>query len=215
MPMDTHSLADNVSRKNIRTWLFNPFHYVAGGKALAVGLALILAAGLVGSLSNSHFDGVLDFHTGAAAPLWMFVCEGLVDWLVLSGLLLLGGKVICRSRGRALDVFGTQALARFPTVVTATFALMPGYRRFALHLAARYINTLPDVQTKAADPIMFGITVVVAVLMVVWMVALMYRAFSVSCNVTGGKAIGVFIACVILGEAISKVVIIFLFASSL
>ncbi len=105
--MDTHPLADNVFRKNIRTWLFNPFHYVAGGKALAIGVALILAAGLLGSLSNSHFDGVLDFHTGAAAPLWMFICEGSIDWLVLSSVLLLCGKVICRTRGCVLDVFGT------------------------------------------------------------------------------------------------------------
>ena len=111
-----------------------------------------------------------------------------------------------------LDVLGTQALARFPTLVTATFALMPGYRRFAAHLAASYINTLPQVETKAADPVVFGITVLVAVLMTIWMVMLMYRAFSVSCNVTGGKAIGTFIFAAILGEAISKIVIISLLA---
>jgi len=70
---------DAVAAKSIRTWLFNPFHYVAGWTALLVGLALVLAASFIGSLSNSHFDGVLDFHTGMPAPLWVFMCEGLID----------------------------------------------------------------------------------------------------------------------------------------
>jgi hypothetical protein len=44
--------------------------------------------------------------------------------------------------------------------------------------------------------------------MVIWMVILMYRGFAVSCNVSGGKAIGVFIIAVLLGEAISKMAIL-------
>ena len=194
--------------RKIRTWLFNPFHYIAGAKGLAIGVAVTLAAGFIGSLSNSHFDGVLDFHTGAPAPLWVFMSEGLLDWVVMGALLFLGGKIISRSRLRALDVFGTQALARFPTLVTALAALLPGYQRYAGHLASQYIKTMQDVQTNPADPIMFAITVLVAIIMTVWMVALMYRAYSVSCNVRGNKAIGVFIAALILGEIISKVLVL-------
>lgn len=41
--------------------------------------------------------------------------------------------------------------------------------------------------------------------------ALSYRSFSVSCNVKGGRAIGTFIAGVLLAEIISKAVIIVLF----
>jgi hypothetical protein len=206
--MQAYSGGKIVRARNIRTWLFNPFHYIAGAKALAIGVAVILTAGFIGSLSNSHFDGVLDFHTGVAAPLWVFVSEGLINWVVMGGLLLLGGKIISRSRLRALDVFGTQAMARFPTLITALAALLPGYQRFGAHLVAQYTRTLQDVQTNPADLIMFAITAFVALLMIVWMVALMYRAYSVSCNVKGGRAIGVFIAALILGEIISKVAVI-------
>lgn len=196
------------SKRNIRTWLFNPFHYVAGGKALIVGVVLILGAGFIGALSNSHFDGVLDFHTGATAPVWVFVVEGLINWIAMSSFLFFGGKIVSKSHVRVIDVFGTQALARSPGLVTMLFALLPGYRRFAGHLAAQYIKTLPSVQTNQGDIIIFVITVLIAILMLVWMVALMYRAHSVSCNVVGGKAIGVFILGLILGEAVSKVIII-------
>lgn len=206
--MEAHSENVTGSRKDIRTWLFNPFRYVAGAKGLAVGVAAVLAAGLVGSLSNSHFDGVLDFHTGAPAPLWVFVSEGLIDWIALAVLLLVGGKIISRSRFRLLDVFGTQAMARFPALITALVALLPGYRRYAGHLAAQYVKTLPDVRTLPADPAVFGITVIVVILMTVWMVALMYRAYSVSCNVAGGKAVGVFIVALLLAEVASKLLVI-------
>src|SRR3990167_2249308 len=108
--MGVLSKTEMVSKRSIRTWLFNPFHYIAGGKALVVGVVLILVAGFIGALSNSHFDGVLDFHTGAAAPVWVFVSEGLIDWIVMGGLLLIGGKIISKSRVRVIDVFGTQAL---------------------------------------------------------------------------------------------------------
>ena len=64
-----------VHDRSVRRWLFNPFHYVAGARALLVGVVVILGAGLIGSLSNSHFDGVLDFHSGAPAPLWVFLIE--------------------------------------------------------------------------------------------------------------------------------------------
>lgn len=198
---------DTPKRRSLWTWLFNPFHYVAGGAALALGVGLVVAAGLIGSASTTHFDGVLDVHTGAEGPLWRFVAEGLVSWLAVALLLWVGGRLVSRSRVRAVDVFGTQALARAPSLVTALAALLPGYRRYALHLAAQFTTAAPEVQVRAADPVVFGLVAVVTLAMVVWMVALMYRGFVVACNVRGGKAIGAFLAAVALGEVVSKAIL--------
>ena len=41
-------------------------------------------------------------------------------------------------------------------------------------------------------------------LLLCWEVALMYKSYSVSCNVKGGKAIGTFIAGLLLAEILSK-----------
>jgi len=212
--MEPTSQTRLAAKRSIGRWLFNPFHYVAGGRALLVGLAAVLVTGLVGYLSKTHFDGVLDVHTGLAAPLWLFLFEGLLDWIVMGALLVIAGKVISKSRVRVLDVFGTQALARTPALVTALFALLPGYQRFTAHALAQLDTRFPDVQTTASDNVAFAVTALVMVVMIVWMVALMYRAFSVSCNVTGGKAIGFFIAAIVLGEVISKVVLIVVFSAA-
>jgi len=69
-----------VNRENnkpgIGAWLFNPFRYVAGAQALFLGLLAIIAAAWLGSMTNTHFDGVMDAHTGSESTWWMFVYEG-------------------------------------------------------------------------------------------------------------------------------------------
>ena len=112
-----------VVEKRPITLLINPFYYVAGGKALSLGLAGIVLAGLVGALGQTHFDGVLDTHVGARVPVWVFLAEGIVDWLCLGGVLLVLGRVASKTAFRALDVLGTQALARWPAVVLASLML--------------------------------------------------------------------------------------------
>ena len=64
----------------IAQWLFNPFVRIAGGQALAVGLAVIFASALAASAGGVHFDGLLDFHLGSSVPLQVAVMEGLVNW---------------------------------------------------------------------------------------------------------------------------------------
>lgn len=191
----------------VHTWLFNPFYYVAGAKALVVGVLVIFAAGYIGSLSKSHFDGVLDFHTGAPAPLWAFLVQGFVNWLVMGVLLFCGGKLISRSRMRIVDVFGTQALARFPTLLLVLMALLPVYQRQTERLIS--LTEISPAQLPPADLIAFSLVAgVFAICVVAWMLVLMYRAYAVSCNVGGSKAIALFLVAVILGEVLSKIILI-------
>ncbi len=49
----------------MKIWLFNPFKYIAGAKALLIGLALMLATAVIASFSLTHFDGVIDAPTTA------------------------------------------------------------------------------------------------------------------------------------------------------
>ena len=51
----------------------------------------------------------------------------------------------------------------------------------------------------------FAVSAIVSLVMIVWMVALMYRAFSVSCNVVGKTAVSVFIISLLVGEILSLV----------
>ena len=50
--------------------------------------------------------------------------------------------------------------------------------------------------------------------MTIWMIALMYKAYTVSCNVKGAKVVTTFILSLILAEILSKVLILALFSNT-
>jgi hypothetical protein len=197
------------SKSTLRTWLFNPFYFVAGGEALGIGLVIMFAAAANGALSDSHFDGVLDFHSGAPAPLWVFPIEVLVDWLNLGLFLWVAGLAISKSHIRAVDVFGTQALARTPTLAMAAAAMLPGFQEQTERLKQMNFEMVP------ADTAQFAFVGFIVIVMLIWMIYLMYRAFAVSCNVKGIAAVGVFIVALLLAEISSKIIIVTLLTTVL
>jgi len=193
-------------RPTLPDLLFRPFGYVAGAQSLALGLVAILAAGFLGSLSRTHFDGVLDMHTGLVARRAFFFGAGLIDWLSLSVVLFLMGKLASRTAFRAVDLFGTQALARWPTIIAALAALAPPFQRLVAGLAAQLSSAVPagGFSIPAGDLAFGGLAGLVAVVCLVWMVWLMYHSYTICCNIRGGRAVGTFIAGLLLAEIISK-----------
>jgi len=199
---------NNKQKRTLRQWLFNPFQFIAGSGTLLLGLIIMLVSAFLGSLSNTHFDGVLDVHSGTAAPLWFFLTEVLIDWLCISIVLLIAGFIVSRSSFRVVDVFGTQALARAPYLISALALLPKGSIRFTNYLVSKITQQVPAEAIKSTDILFFAVGLIVVLLMIVWIVVLMYRAYSVSCNTKGGKAIGSFIAALIIAEILSKIVIL-------
>jgi hypothetical protein len=186
-------------------WMFNPFMYIAGWQALFTGLTVILVTALIGSTGNVHFDGVLDTHIGRDAPLWLFVAEGFIDWLSMVILLLAAGFTFRGTAFRIIDVFGTQALARWPMLLPAAAGILPANRRVTEELLKMAENPNQFPPLPPLDAVVFAATMIVILVTSVWMVALMYRAYAVSCNLKGAKAIVSFIVCLMIAEVISKI----------
>ena len=211
------SSADPAAKPNVSLsqYLFNPFTILAGSKALFIGLLIILLTAFVGSLSNTHFDGVLDVHTGQEAPVWLFFLESLINWLCMVLFLFLSALIVSRSQWRFIDIAGTQALARWPTLLTALVMLPGTNRRFGEYLMSKLGQSSAAVTINSTDAIIFFIAAIIAVLMIIWMVVLMYKAYAVSCNVKGAKAIGTFIASLIVAEVVSKLLILALLSNTL
>jgi hypothetical protein len=204
---DFKSEENGKQKRTLTQWLFNPFQFIAGGGALSVGLVVILVTAFLGSLSNTHFDGVLDVHTGRSAPLWFFPMEVLIDWLCISVVLLMAAFIVSRSSFRVIDVFGTQALARAPHLLTVLAVLPKGFGRYTEYLVSKIAQQALANPIKSTDVLFFAVGIIVELLMVIWVVVLMYRAYAVSCNTKGGKAVGSFIAGLIIAEILSIITI--------
>ncbi len=183
-----------------RIWLFNPFHYLAGGPALAWGLACIVLTAALGGAFDYRYTGTLSFQLSTPTPIWLAITQGLTAWIVPGALLYLAGHGLSRSRVRLIDVLGTQALARAPGLLVAFIVISPPFRDLTTSLIAQGASHFTVGQLTALTAI--G---TVMVLLLIWIVLLMYRAFSVSCNVTGGWAITVFVVAIALSEVATGV----------
>ncbi len=168
-----------------------------------------LLAGWMASLSNSHFDGILDFHTGRPASLWVILSEGIIDWLIMALLVLAAGALVSRSSFRVIDVLGTQALARFPTLFIAPMGLLIVSNEFMAQLRDNPSGIGELAARHTTDYVLFNVILAVTIVMSIWMVYLVYKAFSVSCHVQGARAIVTFIGVIIIGELASKHIMIF------
>ncbi len=201
-----HGRRDNASKSR---WLLNPVYYVAGGKALAIGIIVMLVTGCLAFLGKIRFDGLIDFHFGGmAAPLWLNISEILVSWLLMSVFILFFGRIISKSRIRLIDVFGTQSLARSPYLFLALAALLlPGAHRFSPKLLQALLSDQVAFPAFSFDMVAFFLLLLFAILMTIWMILLMYRAFSVSCNVSGKSAKFLFIVALVVVEFLSMFVI--------
>lgn len=177
----------------------DPFHFVSAHESFLFGLLIILLTGFVGSLTNTHFDGVLDIHTGASGPLWVFLAPGFLNWLSLALPLYLAAWVVSGKRMRIGDVLGYQAFARAPMLVAVLFTLIPAFQRQALQ---------PTVFTD--DTIAFAVVVLVLIGMIVLTVVWMYKGFARSARRRGRKTAAAFIVSLIIGEIISKVAFYYL-----
>lgn len=182
----------------MKIWLFNPFKYIAGTKALLIGLAVMLATAVISSFSMTHFDGVIDAHYGLLTPFSYYIADQLAAWLPAVLCFYLAGLLFSRSATRFIDIAGTLALARWPYIFIAVINLFlpPDLPKDINHIGAGIIlNAL----------VMIPVTV--------WMVALLYKAFYTSTNLKGSRGTIIFILALVLAEVLSKFVFYKLYQS--
>lgn len=171
----------------MKTWLFNPFTYVAGFKALVIGFIIMAITLVTAFYSNTHFDGAIDAHIGLQATFPLFVYEQLIAWGSVVFIFFLTGLILSGTRFRFIDIAGTVALARAPMLLVAIAGFIP-----ALHNAkpGHIDNTV----------IALGL---VLIFPIIWFIALLYNAFTTSLNLKGTKAIVGFIVALIMAEILS------------
>jgi hypothetical protein len=130
--------------------------------------------------------------------------------------LLVVGRIASRTPFRTIDLLGTQAMARWPTVLTTLLFLPKAVGRFPAHIMQQLSKMdmsnpqqMPSIDFgPTSDAIIFFSVIVAFIPIFVWMIVLMYRSFSVSCNLKGAKGIWSFIIGLIIAEVISKFAIL-------
>ncbi|MBC9932210.1 YIP1 family protein [Chitinophaga qingshengii] len=179
----------------MNTWLFRPFTYIAGGKALLTGWLIMLFTSVVAYFSKTHFDGAIDAHSSfLTLPYFVYLLETLIAWGSVVICCYTAAVIFARTSFRFIDLAGTTALARTPML---GFAL--------LNFIVPPVTNISDV-----TPMMLALSLA-GLPFLIWTLILLYQAFSVSTNMKGNKAILIFIGSLLVAEALSKVLLHYLF----
>ncbi len=174
--------------------LFNPFTRIAGFPALLLGVLVMLLTAAVAAPCGVNFVGSLNIHVGQPAPFGIIFTLLVAGWLIAAACFLVAGKIGSPSKIRAVDIFGTLALARAPFLVAAPFGLLPGLQNLDPQLFAQPEKISPEIVTSLT------VASLVFLLIDIWVVIGSYNAFAVSANV---KSKGLFAAVLIVSEIIA------------
>ena len=93
----------------MKTRLFNPFKFIAGGKALLIGIVTMLITAILAWYGKYHLDGVLDAHTNGKITWYVTPIETLIDWFSMVLPLYIFGRIFSASSVRFIDFAGTPA----------------------------------------------------------------------------------------------------------
>ena len=169
--------------------LFNPFRYIAGAKALTMGLLFIVASALMLYSGNLIQDSYI--HIGMAkASFWEVLGAQTIWWVVPALLLYLCGLLLSKSKIRIIDILGTTAFAQIIMLMMIAPMLLPVVMNNMLESVASQ-QSGAILETASLMPMMiYSIwSLICLIFFYIWN----YNAFAVSCNVSGWKAIAAFI----------------------
>jgi len=196
----------NQESKKIRLFKFliNPFNTIAGGRSLLIGLAVVLVTAVLAFLFSTHFTGVLDVKYGQLnIGVHNYLLYPFVNVLIVSVFVYIAGLLVSKSSIRFIDIIGTQALARFPLLITPFMNVGNTMEVFSQFMMNRYLS---QGEPATLSVVQWGYVVIgflVLILAIIWMVVLMYNSYRVSCNVKGAKAIVSFAIALVLAEVLS------------
>lgn len=196
----------------MKTILFNPFRYIAGICSLLFGIMILLTTAAVAFFSHTHFPDLISVKTGAYFPFGYFVLQGLTNWLVFSIILYLLSLIFSSSSVRIVDVFGTQAMARFPYLIAAFLSFSGSMEKFGKYMMWSTLHYGNEVHLSGLEMVLAITLMVLSLLLTIWMIVLMVNAYRVSANLKGTKLtvafLIAFISSVIITVVVNRLILI-------
>jgi predicted neutral ceramidase superfamily lipid hydrolase len=184
----------------------NPFVKVGGFKALTYGLLALAGTSFTAWFWQTRFDGVLDIHFGRQFAYHIYLLDLVVSYLSITAILFLAGLFFSKSRIRLVDVAGTTALARAPLIL-APLANTFSHSQLISDYMIGMMSGEEASQPGFMQSFLFALSVLIVLTITIYVIVLTYKAFSVSTNLKGNKAIIIFIISMLIAEVISKIMI--------
>ncbi len=177
--------------------LIHPFNYIAGEKALIVGIVFSIISSFIAVYTEIHFNGLINLkYIEASTPIYLSFLEPFLNALVFSAVLAITGLIL-KKQFRMIDLIGTQLLSRAPLGLAVLVMLVSGVtKESTIELLDQLNPQNPDLSLL----IPFLIMAIATLPVLVYTLYLMYHSYSVSVNLSGVKGVVSFIICFIITE---------------
>lgn len=182
--------------------LINPFFYIAGTRSLILGLLFLLATSVIGYYSHTYFPDVISIKLDANFPFWHSIVQNVMNWFVVSSLLYLAAILLSKSSIRMVDIFGTQALARFPYFLASFIGFSGAMKTYGEYLLWTYLKQGEPIEISTMEKIIGISLTIISLGLTIWMVTWMFNAFKISANLKGPKLVLTFIIVMIISMVI-------------
>jgi hypothetical protein len=196
------------SKKSHSKFLFNPFSYFSKKQTLIIGLIIIFIAGIINYFTSTHFDGIFDIHTGRPSPFIVFLLEGYINLIIITGSLLILGKLFTKQNVNILNFLGQQALARWPLLIASIITISKPYQNFISVKSVQEIKEFGIFSFNSLNNTIVSLSLIFIFVIILWMIILMYKSFKQTFKVQGIKGAFLFISGSIIAEIISKLIIL-------
>ena len=203
-----------VMKSKVWAWLFTPFKFIAGTKALILGLVVMAVLAILGYYSGTYFNGAIDIHYGdsmvSSVPFVIHLFFQICAWFSLTLSLYVTARIVSKSSVRLIDIAGTLVLSQLPLVIAALWGFTPlAHISFGeVDILNLNIGQLMAVLMENLPSLI--VTVVVSTLAIIWSFVLKYNAYSVSANIKGVIGIVSFAVALIVAEIISQILLHFI-----
>lgn len=186
----------------MKSLLFQPFEKYSEKTLLLLGIIFTLIGSFIAYAFNIRFDGVLDVHIVSDALWYQTLIDNLINIFCLIIFLYSSAKYI-NKKTRIIDIITTSIIARIPLYLLPLINI-----KNTVNQATEDIIQLINPELINEIPISSLLIVtgfgIIAILFVVWFIALLFNGFKVASNAKGKFSVILFSISLILAEILSK-----------
>lgn len=183
--------------------LFKPFEKFSALQLIVAGLIFTLLGTWLAIIFGGRFDGALDFHVVNSCVRGQAILDNIINISCLFVFLFIGGKII-NQKTRMVDIFSTTLYARLPLYL---LPLINFNNKLSLNGDPTDLNALQEYAINNMAYLV--VIVIIAILFIIWYIALLYNGFKTASNAKGSKAIWIFSGALLFAEITSKLFIHF------
>lgn len=185
--------------------LTQPFERLQERQLLLFGLSTLIIASILGYLTSTRFDGVLDVHISATpVQIEQPFLDNILNTVLLTAFLSLLARYI-NPKTRLIDILNIALISRIPLYVITIFGFGGIMQETSDHMMQNITNPAEMMNLPFINLILLGVSSIYSIAALVLFGILVYKGFKTATNLKTNLHKFLILVAVIIAEFTSKI----------